>query len=144
MSSPTFALHGEQTLVACWQALARLSPGAHLVRVSGAVAAVFPTWTPLNNTIATDRRQGAPARAVTRLRSLYADAGIPVWALWLPSRATDFDTPDDVSTLDGMQRDTTTLVMHAEISSSPRRHDGIVRASMAAVTRFARDEPVPV
>jgi len=37
---------GEDTLVASWRALARLSHGAHLSYRDRSVAAVFPAWAP--------------------------------------------------------------------------------------------------
>ena len=50
MLSSAGDLTGQATLVALWQALAGLSPGAWPIR-STAVAAVFPSWLPLNNAI---------------------------------------------------------------------------------------------
>ena len=44
----------------------------------------------------------------------------------------------------GLTRDTTTLVMQATLTGELRRQDGVVRASIAAATRAAGDEEVPV
>ena len=144
MSSIVPALPGQETLLACWSALAQLSPGAQLIRRSAAVAAVFPSWVPLNNAIVLGAHDGASAAAVaSRLTGVYADAGVGAWALWISSNATDLDAPDDVQAIAGLKRDTTTLVMQTTLSQGLRLHDGVVRASMAAVKRFADDELVP-
>ena len=45
------ALLGQETLVACWSALATLSPGAELIESASALAALIPSWGPLNNAI---------------------------------------------------------------------------------------------
>jgi hypothetical protein len=42
MVSSAWVLPGQEALVASWQALARLSPGARLIRSTAAVAAVLP------------------------------------------------------------------------------------------------------
>ena len=47
-------LPGQDTLIACWSALAETSPGARVHRSSRAVVATFPSWLPLNNTIVLD------------------------------------------------------------------------------------------
>jgi ribosomal protein S18 acetylase RimI-like enzyme len=136
-------LPGQVTLVASWQALARLSSGARLVRSPDAVAAVFPTWAPLNNAIglaAHDR--AAVAAAVVSLHDVYADAGVDAWAFWAPSAATDLDAPDTVRDIHGLTRDTTTLVMATELRAGLRRNAAVVRTSIAAATRAAGDEPV--
>jgi len=44
-------LPGEDTLTASWHALAHLSPGGHVSRLDRYVAAVLPSWAPLNNAI---------------------------------------------------------------------------------------------
>ncbi len=141
MSSKIIALAGQETLLACWSALARTSPGATLIRSAATAAAVFPTWAPLNNAIRLRTDDGAAAAAVSQLTSVYADAGVGAWALWLPSRATDLDTPDDIGDVGGLTRDTTTLVMQATALRGFRRHEGVVRTSIAAATR-ATEEPV--
>ena len=89
MTPTTMApLRGQDTLLASWRALARLSPGAGLVPTPTAVAAVFPAWVPLNNAIllAEPSPQNATA-AAAELEALYRRAGITSWALWLPSPA---------------------------------------------------------
>ncbi len=142
MSSKNTALAGQETLLACWSALARMSPGATLIRSAATAAAVFPAWAPLNNAIMLSADDGAAAAAVSQLTSVYTDAGVGAWALWLPSRATDLDTPDEMRAVGALKRDTTTLVMQATTLRGLRLHEGVVRTSIAAATR-ATEEPVP-
>jgi GNAT superfamily N-acetyltransferase len=145
-TSTTTTLPGQETLLASWAALARTSPGAGLVHSPGAVAAVFPDWAPLNNAILLDDVTTASTVAA-RLGRLYAAAGVGTWALWIPSRATDLDTSDEPRTVDGpctvdgLTRDTTTLVMRAVLQPGPTRTDGVVRTSIDAAIRAA-DEPL--
>ena len=144
VSNKCTVLPGQETLVASWSTLAQLSPGARLIRSPAAVAAVFPSWEPLNNAIMLNAPGGAAAAAAaSQLASAYAAAGVDSWALWVPSCATDLDAPDDVREVDGMKRDTTTLVMRADLRPGLREHAGVVRASIPAATRAAGDEPVP-
>jgi hypothetical protein len=50
--------------------------GAQMINFPAAIAAVFPSWTPLNNAILLTKPGKLPATAApARLRSLYADAG---------------------------------------------------------------------
>ncbi|MGI5127911.1 GNAT family N-acetyltransferase [Pseudonocardia sp. CA-107938] len=128
---------GQGTLFASWEALAQLSPGARLVRGETAVASVFPHWAPLNNAVAIGAPD--PAEAAT----VFTAAGVAEWAFWVSSPATAFAAPDTVSRVAGCKRDTTTLIMTAELRPCLRVHDGIVRTSIASATR-AGDEPVPV
>lgn len=135
-------LDGQDTLVASWDALARLTPDARLVRTPAAMAAVFPSWAPLNNAILLDEPSSASAAAAAAgLVGLYDDADVPSWALWLPSRAASLDAADPVDTVDGLTRDTTTLVMKLTLGSRHRHHRGVIRTSVAAATR-ASEEPV--
>jgi GNAT superfamily N-acetyltransferase len=143
VTSKVIALPGQETLLACWEALARLSSNATLVHSPAAVAAVFPSWVPLNNAIVLKSHDGAAAAAAPQLANAYADAGVDVWALWVPSLVTDLDGPDHVQEVGGLKRDTTTLVMQASLSDKRRLHDGVIRTSIAAVTRVG-NEPVPV
>lgn len=133
-------LPGQETLLACWTALAHLSPEARIHHDPAVAAAVFPSWAPLNNAIVLN---GTGVAAADRVASLYREAGVDLWALWLPSRATDLDTPDRVSELGTLKRDTTTLVMRATLPPGLRHHDGVVRTSIATTTRAAGEEPVP-
>ena len=128
---------GQETLLASWAALAQLSPGARLERRDAVAVAVFPQWAPLNNAIALAAPDPTEAAAV------FAAAGVSAWAFWVPSTATDLDAPDGVGSVAGCKRDTTTLIMTAELGPQLRAHDGIVRTSIASATR-AGDEPVPV
>jgi GNAT superfamily N-acetyltransferase len=143
MSTKPTVLPGQETLLACWSALAKLSPGARVIRSAATAAAVFPSWAPLNNAIMLDGHDGAAAEATaSRLTGVYADAYVDVWALWMPSRVTDLDAPDEVREVGGLKRDTTTLVMQATLPPGLRHHDRVVRTSIAAATH-ATDEPVP-
>ncbi|TCJ33394.1 GNAT family N-acetyltransferase [Parafrankia sp. BMG5.11] len=137
-------LPGQETLLASWEALARTSSGARLIRSSEVAAAMFPAWAPLNNAIVSTGDADLPtASVISGLRGMYRKAGVATWALWMPSRTTDLNAPDHPRTLDGFQRDTTTLVMRADLRPGLGRHDSVMRASLAAATR-AGDEPVPV
>jgi GNAT superfamily N-acetyltransferase len=136
------ALPGEETLIGSWTALTQLSPAARMINTSAATAAVFPSWAPLNNAILQiapdDLRAGD---AVSQLTACYAEAGVATWALWVRSGITNVDAPDTGPEISGLQRDTTTLVMHATLSSGWQLQDGVVRTSIATATR-AGDEPV--
>jgi GNAT superfamily N-acetyltransferase len=143
MSNNDTALPGQETLLACWSALAQISPGARLVNTSAAAAAVFPSWAPLNNAIVLNADDAGATVAASELPSVYADAGIDGWALWIPSGAANLDAPDDLGEIGGMKRDTTTLVMQATLTYGLRRYERVVPASIAAVARFD-EEPVPV
>jgi ribosomal protein S18 acetylase RimI-like enzyme len=137
-------LPGQATLLACWETLTHLSPGARLVHAPSATAAVFPLWAPLNNAILADAREDTAGVAAAQLSAVYQEAGVPVWALWVPSRQPDFDEPHTVRLVAGLRRDETTLVMHAPVSRELRRHDAVLPVSLDAVTRLAAEEPVPV
>ena len=132
-------LPGQETLLASWGALARLSPGARLVRLDGVVAAVFPHWAPLNNAIAL----ADPGTAAGPLDAVYGAAGVTEWALWLPSPAADLDAPDGPGGIEGYARDMTTLVMRTGIPDGLRQRSEVVPASIAGAT-LATDEPVPL
>jgi hypothetical protein len=49
---------------------------------------------------------------------------------------------ESVEKVGGFKRDTTTLVMQAQLPTGMRRHDDVVRTSIASASR-AGDEPVP-
>jgi ribosomal protein S18 acetylase RimI-like enzyme len=144
MPNAPISLPGQQTLIASWTALAGISPGARLSHSAAATAALFPSWAPLNNAIlkltVNDRHA---MTAVSELKSTYAGAGVGGWALWVPSTKIDLDAPDDVYRLAGFRRDTTTLVMQADLRAGLQRHDGVVSTSIPVATR-AGDESVPV
>jgi ribosomal protein S18 acetylase RimI-like enzyme len=135
-------LTGEETLIACWSALAGLSPNARVTRSPTATVAVFPSWTPMNNAIVADNHDAVAT--ASELRGVYANAGVGVWALWLPSAARDFDAADEIHEVGTLERDTTTLVMRAVLSQHSRLHEGVARISLSALDRIANDEPVPV
>ena len=137
-------LPGQDTLVASWRALARLSPGAYVGHTASTVLGLFPRWAPLNNAIVL----GPPtahgvASAFRDTARVYLRAGVAEWALWLPSAATSFDEPDAVAELPGLRRDTTTLVMAAELPRGLRLHEHVVRTSVASATVAAGERPVP-
>lgn len=137
-------LPGELTLVGSWRALARESRGAHLTCTRVGFAAVFPHWAPLNNAVLRDPATRASASAaVVELQARYADAGVQSWALWLPSPATTFEAPDSVAAVEGMTRDTTTLVMTLDLPDGLPSDPAVVRTTVPAATR-ATEEPVPV
>ena len=144
MAKAIETLTGEETLIACWRALALLSPNAGVTRSPTATVAVFPSWTPMNNAIVPDGHDVAAAVATaSELQRVYANAGVGVWALWLPSACRDFDAPDEVDEVGTLARDTTTLVMRVVLPERPRFHEGVVRISRSALDRIANDEPVP-
>jgi GNAT superfamily N-acetyltransferase len=140
VSTTCIALPGQDTLVDFWRTLARLSPGAGIVDAPTVVAAVFPSWAPLNNAIMLDTADSAVGYAVSNLTSLYRDAGVDGWALWIPSPAAEFNASDDVGDVPGLIRDTTTLVMQAALPDTLRWHDRVVRTSIAAAS-LDGDEP---
>ena len=124
-------LPGQATLIASWQGLAELSPGARVIHTPTAVAAVFPSWIVLNNAIATD---GADSVATTaaQLTGVYVEAGVNAWALWLPSRARSLCEPESLHEVGTLKRDITTLVMRTTLSNNLRTHEGVVRTSVAS------------
>jgi GNAT superfamily N-acetyltransferase len=140
MSDDTHELPGQETLLACWCALAALSPEARLVETGGAIAAVFPSWAPLNNAILpAGSDPGAESTAVAALRELYEEAAVPVWALWRPTRTADLDATDGAAPIEELKRDTTTLVMQTALHPALPQHRAVVRASIADVARFDAD-----
>jgi GNAT superfamily N-acetyltransferase len=133
---------GEETLIGSWRALAQLSPGARMINIAAAVAAVFPSWAPLNNAILlTKSGDRAAETAVSQLTGRYAEAGVRTWALWVYSRVDDLDAPDTGPEVRGLKRDTTTLVMDAVLHSGLQPNHSVVRTSIATATS-ATDEPV--
>lgn len=133
-------LPGQETLLASWRALARLSPGARIHRDRLVVTAVFPSWAPLNNAIVLG---GGGLAAAGRAARRFRESGVDVWALWMPSYATDLDAPDKVGAMGALKRDTTTLVMRAALPARLQRDDRVVRTSIETANR-AGDEPVPL
>ncbi len=140
----TMSLPGQSTLLGAWQALAATSAGARLVHTSTAVSAVFPRWAPLNNAILRDGPSAESASvAAAQLSALYDGAGVASWALWVPSNANDFHTPDVVRAVPGMSRDTTTLVMTRPLAPGLPADSRVRRTTIEAAIR-AGDEPVPL
>lgn len=136
-------LPGQDTLIACWNALAETSVGAHVQQSSRVVVATFPSWLPLNNAILLDGDPAARSVVASEVARVYAAAGVDVWALWVSSCAVSFDAPDRGQEVAGLERDTTTLVMQAVLRPGLRSHDEVVEASIAAIVHLANDEPVP-
>lgn len=142
VSTPGRALPGQDTLLGCWQMLARLSPGARVVQTQALAAAVFPAWAPLNNAIVLAAHNG-PGDAVSAATRLFADAGVDAWALWMPSCVGDFVSSDGEPDLPGLTRDTTTLVMQAMLPAGLRGHGGVVRTTVSAAAGLSVDHPMP-
>lgn len=131
-------------MLASWAALAPISPGARLVYTHTSVAAVYPEWLPLNNAILLDPPSPASAsNAAAEVAAIFADAAVPAWALWLPSPSTEFGGPDVVSAVDGLVRDTTTLVMTLDLADGMPGSSLVRRTTIDAAVR-AGDDPVPV
>jgi GNAT superfamily N-acetyltransferase len=136
-------LPGQDTLIACWSALAETSPGARVHRSSRALVATFPSWLPLNNAIVLDDDPAMRSVVASEAARVYADAGVDVWALWVASCAVSLDAPDRAQEVPGLERDTTTLVMQAVLPPGLPAHDEVVEGSMSAIVRLADEEPVP-
>ena len=135
-------LPGQDTLVACWRALARTSCGATVVGSPRAIVATFPSFAPMNNAIMVETREVDLASEAKRLSSAYARAGVPAWAAWIPSRAPSFEAEDKIRGIDGMKRDMTTLVMQTKDLTTFRTSSAARSASIAVTTR-AGEERVP-
>jgi hypothetical protein len=136
-------LRGQGTLLASWRELARQSPGAGLLPTPSTIAAVFPAWAPLNNAILlTEPSSQNVAVAAAELKGVYGRAGITAWALWLPSSAASLSAPDQVTGVDGMRRDESTLVMELALTHAPPVAEGVIRTSVDAAGR-AGDDPIP-
>ena len=113
-----------------------------MINFPAAIAAVFPSWTPLNNAILlTPHDDLAIATVVSQLITIYSGAGVNSWALWIRSKITDLYASDTGCEVSGLQRDTTTLMMQATLHSQLRQHEGVVPTSIGAATR-ATDEPI--
>jgi GNAT superfamily N-acetyltransferase len=143
MTSTSTSLGGQGTLIASWRALARQSTGAGIVSTPAAVAAVFPAWAPLNNAIllAEPSSQTASAAAAD-LEHVYGRAGVASWAMWIPAATASLLEPDRMTMVDGMRRDTTTLVMELALAHALPSTDGVVGTSVDAASR-ASDDPIP-
>src|SRR4051812_21965822 len=88
-------LRGEETLFGAWHELAARSCGAHLVHTRNTVAAVFPSWTPLNNAILLDApTMESASAAAADLAHVYAGVGVNSWAMWVPSPMLDLHGVD--------------------------------------------------
>jgi hypothetical protein len=136
-------LPGEDTLLGSWGALAADSPGAHLLYTRTSFAAVFPEWDVLNNAILLDPPSTESAKAAAlELADVYTSVGATSWAMWVPSPQVDFGSSDTLVTVDGMRRDTTTLVMTAHLADGMPSHPGAL-ATTAAVANLAGEMPIP-
>ena len=96
-------LPGQDTLIACWSALAETSPGARVHRSTGAVVATFPRWLPLNNAIVLDDDPAMRSAVASEAERVYAAAGVDVWALWVASCAASFEAPDRAQEVAGLR-----------------------------------------
>jgi ribosomal protein S18 acetylase RimI-like enzyme len=77
---------GIETALRCWEAFARATPGAALVRSHGVAAAVFPEQPErevYNNAVLTRELDAAErADAIETMESAYAAAGVTGFAVW--------------------------------------------------------------
>ena len=74
---------GAETMVASWEAIARGSRGARIIRAGGVAAAVFPSEperTVYNNALL---ERGATAAALDSMEAAYASAGVERFAAWV-------------------------------------------------------------
>ena len=62
---------------------------------------------------------------------------------WLPNSDTDLEAPHEIKAIQRLERDTTTMVLRADIPAGRRLQDQVFRTSVAAATR-AGDELKPV
>ena len=144
MSAVCAQLAGEETLIGSWAALASDSPGAYLTHTRTSVAAVFPSWKPLNNAILLHSPSNALAsETAAELLEVYRSDGVTSWALWVPTPDLDLDAPDVVTAVDGMARDDSTLVMTRELSDEMPSCPGVLRTTVEIASR-AGDEPITV
>ncbi len=135
-------LPGQDTLVASWNAVARTSFGATVVRSPRAIVATFPSFAPMNNAIMLGVHDVDLAAETKQLRTAYARAGVSSWAVWIPSPATSFEAEDTIHEINGLRRDTTTLVMKTRNLTNFRTSTA-ARSALMATTARAGDEPVP-
>jgi ribosomal protein S18 acetylase RimI-like enzyme len=136
-------LPGEETLFGSWAALAAESAGARMLSTGTSFAAVFPEWEVLNNAILLDPPTTETASTAAReLADVYSHAGVRAWALWVPSHRRDLDASDTVAMVDGMVRDTTTLVMTLDLSDGMPSHPGVL-ATTVETAGLAGGTPVP-
>jgi GNAT superfamily N-acetyltransferase len=144
MTGPTAAtpLNGQETVVACWRALAATSPGAMLVVTPHSVVAVFPSFAPWNNAIVLSPHNVDLAAEVVRVSDVYHRAQVSSWAFWVPSPAMSLNEPDEITKVPGLKRDATTLVMQASAGETRALWDAARPASIADAIR-ATDEPIP-
>jgi GNAT superfamily N-acetyltransferase len=136
-------LPGQDTMLRSWEALTTISAGARLVRGQDATVAVFPDWAPLNNAILHAPVDRAPSVAA-EVAAAYEAAGVPSWALWLPTGARSFEAADTVRSVGRLHRDVSTLVMRADLTGPLRRPDARVRRTTVAAATRATDDAVPV
>lgn len=77
---------GIETALRCWEAFARATPGAGLVRSHGVAAAVFPDEPErqvYNNAVLTrDLDAAERADAIEAMESAYSEAGVKEFAAW--------------------------------------------------------------
>ena len=83
MTDDELYLRGAETVVASWEAIARGSRGARVIRAAGVAAAVFPNEperTVYNNALLA---RGASADALNSMEAAYASAGVERFAAWV-------------------------------------------------------------
>jgi GNAT superfamily N-acetyltransferase len=83
MSDDELYRRGVETLLACWEAIARGSSGARVIRAEGVAAAVFPRdpERAIYNNALLDRIEGLDA-----MEAAYASAGVERFAAWVHER----------------------------------------------------------
>lgn len=147
MSLDITPLVGQDTLLSCWRALADTTFGpGRLIETAHAAAAVFPQFRYFNNAILTSSLAAGEMHAVlASLSEIYAEAGVPTWALWIPNAAASLDgRADRVDELGPLTRDVTTLVMKRTLTGDLRRDDRVTTVSDVVLRRLVLDEAVPV
>ena len=135
---------GQATMVSCWRALADTAFGpGRIVETPLAIAAIFPEFVYLNNAVLTAGVDSADA-AAQDAAALYAEAGVPGWALWVASPATTFGAaPDQVPQVGALQRDVTTIAMQRDLTGELRRDARVRTVSDTAFRRLVMEEHVP-
>jgi len=138
-------LPGQPTLLSCWRALAAVDFGpGRLVETPHAVAAVFENFSYFNNAILTSGPRSASVAAES-VATIYADAGIDTWALWVLTTTTELSEGSDaLGSVGPLVRDETTLVMRRDLNDGLTRDERVTTVSTAALRRLVLDDDVPI
>jgi ribosomal protein S18 acetylase RimI-like enzyme len=137
---------GSETVLGSWEAIARGSPGAAVLRRSGVAAAVFPAEPERSvyNNALLERGLGARdrAQAIDAMASAYAAAGVTRYAAWAhesdPALRADLEAR-------GYTIDTTTRAMGMALDDirMPRPELELARPDWDAYLRFLVAVGVP-